>query len=65
MALGCLKYALRSRVQADVVVYNVAISTCGKGRQWQQALSLLREVWNVKLEPDTIYITTPGILLAG
>ncbi|CAK0788565.1 unnamed protein product [Prorocentrum cordatum] len=32
--------------------YNAGVSACEKGKQWQLALSLLSEMWEVKIEPD-------------
>merc|ERR1712032_1644394 len=37
-----------------LVCYSAAISACEKGGQWQQALSLLSEKLESKLEPDII-----------
>ncbi|CAK0878225.1 unnamed protein product [Prorocentrum cordatum] len=37
-----------------LVSYGVGISACEKGEQWQMALSLLREMWEAKLEPTVI-----------
>ena len=45
--------------RSALVSYNAGISACGKGKQWQQALALLSEVWEAKLEPDVISPTTP------
>jgi len=41
-----------AELEPDVIGYNAGISACEKGGQWQQALSLLREVWNIKLKPE-------------
>ncbi|CAK0827405.1 unnamed protein product [Prorocentrum cordatum] len=34
--------------------YNAGISACGKGMQWQSALSLINEMWEAKLLPNVI-----------
>ncbi|CAK0846756.1 unnamed protein product [Prorocentrum cordatum] len=39
-------------------IYNAGISACEKGRQWQQALSLLSRMWGAKVEPDPWSATT-------
>ncbi|CAK0840714.1 unnamed protein product [Prorocentrum cordatum] len=39
-------------LEPDVISYNSGISACEKGEQWQCALSLLGEMWSIKLEPD-------------
>ena len=39
-----------------LVVYNAGISACEKGGQWQQALSLLRLMWEAKSEPTVISV---------
>ena len=38
----------------DVKSYNKAISAVGKTRQWRRALSTLRELRRVELQPNTI-----------
>ena len=44
-----------------LVSYNAGISACEKGEQWQRALALLSEMWEVKLEPNVVFYTTiPG-----
>ena len=40
-----------------LVSYSSAISACEKGREWQQALSLLTELWQVKCKPNVIYLS--------
>ena len=40
-----------------LVSYSAGISACEKGRQWQQALSLLIEMWEATLEPNVISYT--------
>ena len=37
-----------------LVSYNAGISACEKDGQWPAALSLLREIEDVKLEPNVI-----------
>ena len=37
-----------------LVSYNVGLSACGKGEQWQRALALLSEMWEAKLEPNVV-----------
>ena len=39
---------------STLVSYNAGISACEKGGQWPEALSLLREMDQVKLEPNVI-----------
>ncbi len=36
----------------DMVSYNAAISACEKGKQWEGALELLREMVHQLLTPD-------------
>ncbi|CAK0869099.1 unnamed protein product [Prorocentrum cordatum] len=36
------------------LAYNVVISACGKGEQWQQTLALLSGMREAKMEPDVI-----------
>ena len=43
--------------RASLVIYAAGISACEKGWQWQWALSLLSEMWELTLEPDVIYIS--------
>ncbi|CAK0813728.1 unnamed protein product [Prorocentrum cordatum] len=38
----------------DGVGYNAAISACGRGRQWQQALSLLGHFGEARVEADVV-----------
>ncbi|CAK0880919.1 unnamed protein product, partial [Prorocentrum cordatum] len=45
----------RGRHHLQLVIYSAAISACEKGGQWQQALSLIVGMWELKLEPDTIF----------
>ena len=44
----------RTQVKLNVISYNAAISACEKGKQWEQALSLLKKIWRSQLEPDVI-----------
>ncbi|CAK0853036.1 unnamed protein product [Prorocentrum cordatum] len=37
------------------------VSACEKGEQWQRALALLSEMWEVKLEPNVIFSHSAGI----
>ncbi|CAK0808031.1 unnamed protein product [Prorocentrum cordatum] len=39
---------------ANVISCSAGISACEKGDQWQRALALLSEMWEVKLEPDSL-----------
>ena len=39
---------------STLVMYSAGISACEKGGQWPEALSLLREMGDVKLEPDVV-----------
>ncbi|CAK0858177.1 unnamed protein product [Prorocentrum cordatum] len=48
-------------VGAQLISYNAGISACEKGRQWQRALSLLSEMWEVKLVPNIISLSA-GVL---
>ncbi|CAK0819754.1 unnamed protein product [Prorocentrum cordatum] len=41
-----------------LVSYNVGISACEKGMQWQRALVLLNEIPEAKLVPDVISCQT-------
>ncbi|CAK0853035.1 unnamed protein product [Prorocentrum cordatum] len=36
------------------VSYSAWISVCAKGEQWQQALAILSEMWEAKLEHDIV-----------
>ncbi|CAK0800612.1 unnamed protein product [Prorocentrum cordatum] len=42
---------------AAVLSYNAGISACETSEQWQRALALLSEMWEVKLEPNVITTT--------
>ena len=42
----------------DVVHYNAAISSCGKGREWQMSLLLLTEMSSAKINSDVITYNT-------
>ncbi|CAK0872697.1 unnamed protein product [Prorocentrum cordatum] len=53
-----LREALRYRLGISAGIHTLAVSACGKRKQWQQALSLLGEMGSVMLEPDVIS-TTP------
>ena len=47
-----------------LVSYNAGISACEKGGQWPEALSLLREMGELKVEPSVIsYSTSYSIVL--
>ena len=37
-----------------MISYSAAISACEKGQQWDQALSLLPEMWSSWLQPNVI-----------
>ena len=37
-----------------LISYNVGISACEKGGQWQRALVLLGEMWEEMLEPNVL-----------
>ncbi|CAE7828803.1 MRL1 [Symbiodinium sp. CCMP2592] len=54
MALALLLGMERSRVQADVIAYNAAISSCEKAAVWEVALVLLPWLRARELQPDTI-----------
>ncbi|CAK0903291.1 unnamed protein product [Prorocentrum cordatum] len=43
-----------AKLELTVISYSAGISACEKGEQWQRALALLSEIWEVKLEPDVI-----------
>ena len=42
------------KLEPDVITYGAGISACEKGGQWPEALSLLRQMGDVKLERDVI-----------
>ena len=44
----------RYGVKPNVITYNAAISACEKGRQWERALELLRDMEGKGVEPDVI-----------
>ena len=44
----------RYQLDSDVISYSAAISAFDKGQQWEQALSLLLEIWRSRLEPHMI-----------
>ena len=41
-------------VEADIISYNSAISSCGKGRLWQAAVDLFHSIPNANLAPDVV-----------
>ena len=43
-----------AKVMPDVISCNAGISACCKCGQWRQALSVLSELWESKLELDEI-----------
>ncbi|CAK0863372.1 unnamed protein product [Prorocentrum cordatum] len=47
-----------------LISYAAAISACEKSEEWQQALALLIEMWEAKLELNVIHPTTLGSALA-
>lgn len=49
-----LEVASHGLLQPDVISHSAAISTCGKGEQWEKALALLREMPAKSLEPNMI-----------
>eukprot|EP00959_Pyramimonas_sp_CCMP1952_P412256 8638858-Pyramimonas_sp.AAC.1 len=51
-ALRLFRDVSRTRGELNAIDYNAAISVCGKGRQWQHAVMLLREVYVAELEPS-------------
>ena len=53
MALHLLEMR-RFRLEPDVTSYNTATSACEKGRNWEQAPSLLPEMLRFWLERDVI-----------
>ncbi|CAE8604879.1 unnamed protein product [Polarella glacialis] len=44
-------------LQADVVAASVAISSCGKGRQWERALSTMTLVRQLGVRPNVVFCT--------
>eukprot|EP00959_Pyramimonas_sp_CCMP1952_P161153 3369998-Pyramimonas_sp.AAC.1 len=42
----------QTKIDPDILSYNAGISACEKAEQWQQALSLLVEMWEIIVEPD-------------
>lgn len=42
----------RDRLRADVVSFNATINALGRGRQWQKALALLREMKEMRGSAD-------------
>merc|ERR1712232_345785 len=53
-ALMALAEFQARRGQADVVVYNGAISACGNVRQWQRVLELLLDMCRLTVQPSVI-----------
>ena len=51
---GTLHWTWRSYMELDVISYSAAIRTCEKGRQCEQALSLLQEMRRSRLQLDVI-----------
>ncbi|CAK0825812.1 unnamed protein product [Prorocentrum cordatum] len=43
-----------AKVEPDVISYGAGIIACEKGRQWQQGVSLIREMWKAKLGTQVI-----------
>eukprot|EP00959_Pyramimonas_sp_CCMP1952_P073846 1543436-Pyramimonas_sp.AAC.1 len=52
LALALFSEALDTRLESNVISWNVAISACETGEQWQLALSLFNDMQEAKLEPD-------------
>ena len=44
----------KSRVEADTITYNAAISVCEKAGEWVRALQLLQSMENSRVEANTI-----------
>ncbi|CAK0873362.1 unnamed protein product [Prorocentrum cordatum] len=44
---------MEKSLDPNVISYSAGISACAKGGQWQRALSLLREMHKVKVEPNS------------
>ncbi|CAK0860350.1 unnamed protein product [Prorocentrum cordatum] len=51
-ALASFRDGIQANIEADLILHNVIINACGKGRQWQQALMFLVELGRMRLEPD-------------
>ncbi|CAE8708476.1 unnamed protein product, partial [Polarella glacialis] len=52
----------RASVEPNVITYNAAISCCEKGRQWQMAFVLLRQLREARVEPSVV---TCGAVLSA
>ena len=44
----------KARIQADVIIFNAALSACEKDAQWQRALSLFDGIQKIRIQPDVI-----------
>ncbi|CAK0793530.1 unnamed protein product [Prorocentrum cordatum] len=54
-----------AKLEPDAIFsYNACISACGKGEQWQRALSLLSELREAKLQPSVVSYSA-GISACG
>ena len=45
---------MKAKLKANAISNSVGISACGKGKQWPQALSLLTETLEAKMERNII-----------
>ncbi|CAK0826614.1 unnamed protein product [Prorocentrum cordatum] len=57
-ALRLFRDACQSRAKESHSLYIDIVSACGKGRQWQQYLSLVDEMVELKLELNVIICST-------
>ncbi|CAK0845418.1 unnamed protein product [Prorocentrum cordatum] len=60
-ALRLLREGARLGVQPVRSHYVATVTACRKGGQWQHALSVFSEMWEVELEPSVTFCYNAGI----
>lgn len=53
-ARGLFQELPRASLRPDVFCCSALISACGKGAQWQKALSLFESMWSLELKPNAV-----------